>query len=118
MELRHFNIQDFDSPDEPGSGHKMDCDFLRRIDRARSLSGTSYVINSGYRTPEHNKKAKGKPGSSHLGGFAADIKATTSVKRGKVLKGLILAGFKRIGISKTFIHADSDPTKPECIWLY
>ena len=29
------------------------------------------AINSGYRTPEHNEKVGGKPGSSHIKGLAS-----------------------------------------------
>ena len=33
MELKYFNIQDFDSPDEPGSGSLMDKEFLLLLDK-------------------------------------------------------------------------------------
>lgn len=45
MELKYFSIQDFDSPDEPGSGTLMDEEFLLLLDKAREISGTPYRIN-------------------------------------------------------------------------
>jgi hypothetical protein len=38
--------------------------------------------------------------------------------RSILLPALIHAGFTRIGIAKTFIHADVDDKKPNAIWLY
>ena len=49
--------------------------------------------------------------------MAVDIACDDSVTRQKIVSGLIKAGFTRIGISKTFIHADND-LKTDAIWLY
>ena len=54
MKLKYFNIQDFDSPDDPGSGTLMDKIFTVK----RETSGTPYIINCKY-TP-HNKSVGGK----------------------------------------------------------
>ena len=117
--MKHFDISEFDSPDAPGSGFEMKQEFLDRLDKARSLSCTPYKINSGYRTREHNKKVGGVINSSHTIGLAADISAGSSVQRFAILKGLIDAGFTRIGIGKTFIHVDLDTGKAQnVIWDY
>jgi len=51
--------------------------------------------------------------------LAVDIKAVTSETRYKVISALLAAGFTRIGIAKTFIHADTDPDKPANLtWVY
>jgi len=68
--------------------------------------------------PEHNSAVHGSPTSSHLGGWAVDIKCTDSVTRLIMIKSLLDAGFERLGIADTFIHADCDPEKPAAIWLY
>jgi len=61
----------------------------------------------------------GTENSSHLRGFAADIHATSSADRFKILSALIEVGFNRIGIAKTFIHVDADPIKTkDVIWTY
>ena len=130
QEIDDFSMSDFDSPDEAGSGAKMKAstmiklqtarDFSRRVAQKRNPeSDCPYVINSGFRTKEHNKKVGGKENSSHRKGYAVDIKATTSRHRHDIIFGLMMAGFNRIGIGKTFIHADDDPDKDEdVIWLY
>ncbi len=88
------------------------------LDLARELSETAFVITSGYRCKKHNKEVGGVRSSSHLKGFAVDIAVPDNITRLKILRGLIIAGFRRIGIGKDFIHVDIDPTKPNNIWLY
>ena len=56
FELEFFKISEFDSPDLPGSGGKMQVSTLLKLVQARKLAGVPFVINSGYRTPEHNAK--------------------------------------------------------------
>ena len=124
MKLKYFNIQDFDSPDDPGSGTLMDKEFLLLLDKAREISGTPYIINSGVRTPTHNKSVGGKSNSAHLstrqgGPCAVDIAVKGSRDRFLILKGLIGAGCHRIGVAKTFIHADgAKDLDPEVTWVY
>ena len=120
MKLRYFNLDEFDSPDEPGSGEQyMDEEFLQMLDNARHYAGVPFKINSGYRTRAHNRKVGGVADSSHMRGFAADIACTESRQRAYILGGLFEAGFNRIGIGQTFIHADNNPEKPEdVIWHY
>ncbi|MBI9081934.1 MAG: peptidase M15 [Pseudodesulfovibrio sp.] len=97
----------------------MQDDFLQRLDRARGIAEVPFVINSGYRCRSRNKAVGGSKGSSHMIGWAADIKATDDKSRGHILHGLYMAGFTRIGIRKDFIHVDADPAKNEKrTWLY
>ena len=98
---------------------KMDKTFLLRLDEARERAGIPFIINSAYRTPEHNAKIGGKPNSSHLKGLAVDISVTNSRQRFIVLNALLEVGFTRIGIADTFIHIDLDNEKSkEVIWTY
>lgn len=119
-EYRHFQLSEFDSADEPGSGaRKMDRDFVRRLDNAREDAKIPFVINSGYRTKDHNKSVGGKRNSSHLKGLAADIATNGSRDRYLILRALIRQGFTRIGIAENFIHVDCDTSKdPRVLWLY
>lgn len=97
---------------------EMDASFLEQLDEARVIAGTSFTITSGFRCPLHPESVQ-RPTSSHPKGLAADIHTPTSRKRYKVLKGLIGAGFRRIGIGKEFIHVDADLEKaPEVTWDY
>jgi uncharacterized protein YcbK (DUF882 family) len=109
MELKHFKLSEFDSPDLPGSGKNMNPDFLKRLDEAREIAGVPFKINSGFRTEAHNTKVNGKPNSSHLRGYAADIHCHDPRWKFKILDSLLKVGFDRIGIYKTFIHVDCDP---------
>ena len=119
MELRYFTFEEFDSPDAPGSGEKyMDREFLECLDEARDIAGVQFKINSGYRTPSHNRKVGGVSTSSHLIGRAADIHCTHAGKRLKIIEALSMVGFQRFGIASTFIHVDNDDQKKPAIWLY
>lgn len=115
----HFHIDEFDSPDLPGSGAYMQDDFLRMIDAAREVAGIPFVVNSGFRTEQHNRAVGGSPSSSHLNGWAADIRATNSTQRWIIIAACLQAGFTRIGVADTFVHIDCDPDKAENVmWLY
>lgn len=126
MELKHFTLSEFDSPDLAGSGINMKPEFLQRLDNARSIANIPFKITSGFRTANHNKslKASGHKAvhnSPHLTGYAADIHIPNGGSRERfiIVNALIKAGFTRIGIANTFVHCDCDPTKDkEVIWLY
>ena len=62
----YFELSEFDSPDEVGSGVNMDTQFLDMINDARQYANVPFVITSGYRTKDHNKKVGGSTTSSHL----------------------------------------------------
>lgn len=97
----------------------MNQEFLLKLDEARERAGIPFVINSAYRSPEHNAKIGGKPNSSHLKGLAVDISVTNSRQRFIVLNALLNVGFTRIGIADTFIHVDLDNGKSkDVIWTY
>jgi len=122
--IKFFHLSEFDSPDVEGSGKNMKLDFVRKLDEAREVAGVPFRITSGYRTKEYNEQLKKKgykasTNSAHLKGLAADIATPNSQIRYKILSALIKVGFNRIGIGKTFLHADTDQTKtPEVCWHY
>lgn len=117
--MRFFKLKEFDSPDLKGSGKLMDETFLAMLEDARNIANIPFKINSGFRTIEHNKEAKGKSNSSHLRGLAADIYCVDSRSRFTIVSALQQAGFNRIGISKSFIHCDIDTNKSKnVIWIY
>jgi len=123
MALQYFKLSEFDSPDSKGSGKNMTKEFLIKLEIARDIANVPFLISSGFRTPQHNislKKQgyKASANSSHLKGCAADIVCKDSGTRQKILNGLILAGFTRIGIADTFIHCNTDKDKTDAIWLY
>ena len=99
--------------------NNMDDLTMSMVDTAREISGVAYNVNSACRCIDHNEYVGGSETSSHHFGFAIDVGALDSHTRFRILKGLILAGFTRIGIAKNFIHFDNDPNKSqEVCWLY
>lgn len=99
--------------------YKLLPELWAMLDRARGLAGVPFSINSGKRTTAQNKKVGGVSDSAHLTGEAVDIKCTNSEQRYAILKGLMEAGFTRIGLGKTFVHADISKTLHQnLIWFY
>jgi uncharacterized protein YcbK (DUF882 family) len=118
VELKHFKISEFDSPDEPGSGEKMKDCLLSKLDKARDIADIPFIITSGYRTKKHNDEVGGSPTSSHLYGWAVDIAVVDGLSRITIVKSLLDVGFVRIGIGRTFVHVDCDPNKQKSMWVY
>ena len=118
MNFKFFSLSEFDSPDLPNSGKNMDINFIYKLEHAREIAGIPFKVTSGYRTKEHNAKVGGVPNSSHLIGVAADIAVDSGRERYIILNALIKAGFKRLGVAKTFIHCDTDESKPNSVWTY
>ncbi len=116
---QYFTERDFRAA-TPGCKMKdMDPVFLHALDVARFHAGVPFIINSAYRTVEH-EESRGRDGSSsHTKGVAVDLKAQNSRSRFRIIEGLIKAGFTRIGIHEGFIHADMDSNKDEQVtWVY
>ena len=94
-------------------------DFRDKLNKAREIAGVPFILNSAFRCVDHNRDIGGSDTSSHLVGCAVDIKIKGSRERYLIVDALLKAGIHRIGIGKTFIHADDDMTKdPQVIWLY
>ena len=76
----------------------------------RNQFGKPIIINSGYRTPEYNKKVGGATRSQHCYGTAADIvvdgisPASVAIAAEKALKKTGHSG--GIGLYKSFVHVD------------
>lgn len=95
----------------------MDVMFLIKLEIAQRFAEMKFKYNSAIRCKRHNKAIGGSETSSHLKGFAVDIKVNNSRERFIILKSLIKAGFTRIGIYSNFIHVDYDQDKDqEVIW--
>ena len=113
--MKYFKSEEFVC--KCGCGDKtMDALFLAQLDNAREHAGVRFTINSGKRCQKHNADV-GSTSQNHPSGKAADIACLDGPTRIKIVMGLIRAGFRRIGIAKTFIHADS-MDDIESMWFY
>jgi uncharacterized protein YcbK (DUF882 family) len=112
--IRHFKSKEFDSPDEPGSGVKMNSDFLKKLDQARLFAGFPWKVNAGFRTSSHNAKIKGAKFSKHLTGEAVDIACTNSEKRYKIVQAAMQAGINGIEVCDRHVHLDN--REQETLW--
>ena len=97
----------------------LDKELCAMLDRARGFANVPFVITCGLRTPEQNAGLpEAVQDSAHLTGNAVDLACADSQTRFAMLKGLLGAGFNRIGIYKLHCHADDSPTlPPNVIWF-
>lgn len=55
------------------SAIKVNEEALDSLQALRGLIGKPMIVLSGYRSPEHNRRVGGAPGSKHMDGKAFDI---------------------------------------------
>ena len=91
---------------------------MERLEYARSMSDCPFIVNSAFRTVEYELAHNRSGSSSHCKGLAVDLHCISDRARCTIVKCLLRAGFRRIGIAKTFIHVDYDKSKNDAIWLY
>lgn len=118
--MSFFAASEFYCNDGCIEGRKDGDPRLRlKLERTRELFGKPIVINSGWRCQKANAAAGGETTSAHLTGEAADLACSDSRSRALLLGAALVAGFRRIGIAKTFIHVDvSETLDNDVVWLY
>lgn len=117
--MKYFNESEFKRCTPSCSIQDCDKTALERLDFAREVAGIPFILSSAYRSVEY-EKAKGRSGKgAHTQGKAFDIVCRDTFTRFHIIDAALVAGFKRIGIGKTFVHIDlaSDLPFPS-IWLY
>ena len=86
------------------------------LQKVRTLLGKPIVINSGWRSVQHNTNIGGASSSQHLTGKAADSRCI-GVNTYEYLTYLVrytnLNGF---GIAKTYVHTDTRDNFT--VWIY
>lgn len=105
----HFTLSEMACKD--GSDKVLySTELMAMLEKLRAYGGFTVHINSGYRSPAHNKRVRGAANSQHLKGTAADIVVK---KDGKTVSGKLVCclcqylGFKGIGyISESAVHVD------------
>lgn len=118
LELYKFELREFDSRDEVGSGSNMDKDFLLTLSSIRKELNRPMIVNSGYRTKAHNERVGGSPDSAHTKGLAADIHVLDNTFRYNLIRIAMKHGINRIGVYRTFIHLDMDSSKQSNVIWY
>ena len=90
----------------------IETTFLDKVEHLRAVVGRPLIINSGYRTPEHNAavSATGENGP-HTTGRAVDIRVYGAHAL-DVIRAAFAVGFTGIGLSQKgsvssrFVHLD------------
>lgn len=116
---RFFKQKDFDRCTPPCDISQMHVPTMEKFDRARQMAGIPFIVNSAFRSVAW-EKSRGRNGlSAHCEGRAMDIRAVDGRQRYLIITALLKAGFTRIGVASTYVHADDDEDKPpEVIWTY
>lgn len=118
---QHFKPEEFMSKDGAISPWPEVVDpgplFFAR-GKSRADFGEPIYINSGYRSPEHNRKIGGAPNSFHVKGQAADIRPTRyrdPEKWKRALGRLKIIANRRckggVGFYSSFVHVDLGPER-------
>jgi len=111
---KNFSLSEFKSKDGAETPDAVKGNLLilaQNLQVLREYFGEPIEINSGYRSPEHNKKVGGAKNSTHLKGLAADIEIVSISPRQvfAAIEALTKAGKMKEGGLKayaTFVHYD------------
>ncbi len=95
----------------------LDKELCAGLDMARGYSGVPYVLVSTVRTAVDNLACGGAGHSTHCTGHGVDIGLghltpgyESDHARLCIIRGLLQAGFRRIGIYPNHIHVDNGQT--------
>ncbi len=97
----------------------IDDDFMDWLQKVREVYGYPMIINSGYRTPKHQKSISGRTSGAHVDGMAVDVRVygARAHRLQKVAYSLNVSG---VGVSqnhpdktKRYIHLDRWKKAPE-----
>ena len=114
----YFTEDEFNCKDNCGLNNMTEA-MMDKLLVARLDTKLAFIITSGSRCETHNKNEGGSENSDHLTGEGVDIRCLNSRDRYIIITSLLKAGFTRIGIAKTFIHAGmAEGNAPRVAWLY
>lgn len=105
MLSKHFRAREF----QTGNSNIVIVSnvLLKVLDTLRDKIGEPIYINSGYRTPEHNKAVGGSTLSYHMYGMAADIRTDGHTpKQLYTILDEMLKGWGGLEEHETFLHVD------------
>lgn len=110
MQIGYFNTKEFESKDgqpSPYGEAVVRRELIVRLNAIRSRFKKPIIVNSGYRSPEHNKAIGGVKNSFHVHGLAADIRPE-DLKDLPELQKIAdeLNPHGGVGFYNTFVHVD------------
>lgn len=116
---KNFHYIEFASKDGAKLPKELEANLVELVQNLQVLReyvGKKITINSGYRSPEHNKKIGGVKESFHVRAMAADIvvEGHTPKQVKEIIQHLILTGRMKeggIGLYDTFTHYDIRGTR-------
>jgi zinc D-Ala-D-Ala carboxypeptidase len=100
----NFKLYEFESPDTKEV--IVDPRLITLLQNFRNLIAKSVIINSGYRTVEHNREVGGVDDSQHRLGKAVDIKKIPGLTVDQMAMLAERVGFTGIGKYTWGIHVD------------
>jgi uncharacterized protein YcbK (DUF882 family) len=115
MKLEYFNLSEFDCTHT--GENRMDPAFLKKLDYLRKVSGFTFVVTSGYRSPQHPIEANKDVPGRHSQGIAADIRITDAAQRYTIIKNALALGFTGVGVAGDFVHVDTRDADA-VMWVY
>lgn len=105
----NFQVKEFACKDG-SDAILIDSELVEKLQVMRERIGKALIVNSGYRTPEYNKKVGGVDNSQHCQGKAADVTAN-GVKPDVLFEIAKQVGFRGIGLYSWGVHVDTRAQK-------
>ena len=98
---------------EPQVNMAVDSNTFNKAVKLAKALGRPIQINSGYRTPEYNKKIGGAKKSQHVAKKALDIRWPDGDFRSRIafIQLAVDVGFTGIGCYNSFMHVDTGPKR-------
>ena len=110
MKIGFFDTKEFESKDgkpSPYGETVVAKELIVRLNAIRSRFGKPIIVNSAYRSPEHNKAVGGVSNSQHVLGTAADIRPEDLKDLSELQKiADELNPHGGVGFYNTFVHVD------------
>lgn len=104
---------------EHGAREFLARSLISSVNDLEGRLGFELHFNSGFRCPDCNRRAGGKPNSAHLRGLACDVAVPDSNTRFLIVSAALRCGFRRVGVGPNFIHLDCDESLPQgMLWVY
>ena len=110
MKHGYFDERELQSKDGAPSPYEKTVrpELLHLLNRIRKAWGKPIIVNSAYRSPEHNRAVGGVENSFHVQGLAADIRPEHSEDLADLQDlCLDLNDHGGVGLYNTFVHVDA-----------